>query len=85
MDRGQGFVDRFQALAPVGQKRSKKACTSSSNVRKNRYPDIVAYDHTRVKLSNKFNKGSNNYINANYIGMVPGKKQNVTHIAAQGP
>ena len=85
LDRGQGFVDRFKALAPVGTKRSKKACMSSSNTRKNRYPDIVAYDHTRVKLSKKFNKGSNDYLNANYVGLLPGKKQHVTHIAAQGP
>jgi len=46
------------------------------NARKNRYPDVIAYDHSRVKLS------SGNYINANYISC--GRAEQA-YIASQAP
>ena len=84
-DRGAGYQDAFTALAPIGRKRAKKAASSSANVRKNRYPDILAYDATRTKLSSKFHKGTNDYINANYIRAPWADKKPAGHIAAQGP
>ena len=44
---------------------------------------LQSYDATRVKLSSKLNKRSNDYINANYVTAPWSKKP--AHIAAQGP
>ncbi|XP_056303839.1 tyrosine-protein phosphatase non-receptor type 4b isoform X2 [Danio aesculapii] len=51
------------------------------NVSKNRYRDISPYDSTRVIL-----KGTEDYINANFINMdVPSKGEVRRYIACQGP
>ncbi|XP_067271771.1 tyrosine-protein phosphatase non-receptor type 4b isoform X3 [Pseudorasbora parva] len=51
------------------------------NVSKNRYRDISPYDTTRVVL-----KGTDDYINANFINMeVPSKAEVKRYIACQGP
>ena len=47
-----------------------------------RYPDILAYDHTRVKLSPAFHKEDGDYINANFIYGNDAKVP--MYIAAQG-
>uniref|UniRef100_A0A673HNC4 Tyrosine-protein phosphatase n=1 Tax=Sinocyclocheilus rhinocerous TaxID=307959 RepID=A0A673HNC4_9TELE len=53
----------------------------SQNVSKNRYRDISPYDTTRVVL-----KGTDDYINANFLNMeVPGKCEVKRYIACQGP
>ncbi|XP_058616491.1 tyrosine-protein phosphatase non-receptor type 4b isoform X1 [Onychostoma macrolepis] len=51
------------------------------NVSKNRYRDISPYDTTRVVL-----KGTDDYINANFINMeIPGNGEVKRYIACQGP
>ncbi|XP_048038717.1 tyrosine-protein phosphatase non-receptor type 4b isoform X1 [Megalobrama amblycephala] len=51
------------------------------NISKNRYRDISPYDTTRVVL-----KGTDDYINANFINMeVPSKGEVKRYIACQGP
>lgn len=51
------------------------------NAPKNRYPDIKAYDQTRVKLSQINGAIGSDYINANYV---LGYKERKKFICAQG-
>uniref|UniRef100_A0AAR2KEC5 protein-tyrosine-phosphatase n=1 Tax=Pygocentrus nattereri TaxID=42514 RepID=A0AAR2KEC5_PYGNA len=59
-----------------------KAAEKQDNVKKNRYKDIVPFDHTRVKLSLSTSKHDSDYINANFIKGVFGAR---AYIATQGP
>ncbi|KAF5281937.1 hypothetical protein FQA39_LY00461 [Lamprigera yunnana] len=51
------------------------------NKKKNRYTNVIAYDHSRVKLKNS-EDSTTDYINASYI---KGYSDNVEYIATQGP
>ncbi|GAA6095936.1 tyrosine-protein phosphatase non-receptor type 22 [Tachysurus ichikawai] len=61
---------------------STKAADRQDNVKKNRYKDIVPFDHSRVKLSLNTSKNDTDYINANFIRGVFGPTE---YIATQGP
>nr|XP_015102977.1 tyrosine-protein phosphatase non-receptor type 22 isoform X1 [Vicugna pacos] len=52
------------------------------NIKKNRYKDILPYDHSRVELSMITSDEDSSYINANFIKGVYGPK---AYIATQGP
>ncbi|XP_043569744.1 tyrosine-protein phosphatase non-receptor type 12-like isoform X2 [Chiloscyllium plagiosum] len=52
------------------------------NVKKNRYKDILPFDHSRVKLALKISDQDSDYINANFIKGVYGPR---SYIATQGP
>ncbi|XP_063431850.1 tyrosine-protein phosphatase non-receptor type 9-like isoform X1 [Mytilus trossulus] len=53
------------------------------NLPKNRYSDVLCYDHSRVKLPAIVEGDpSSDYINANYVG---GYKQDSAYISTQGP
>ena len=54
-------------MTAVGLEHSKDASLMPENRAKNRYTNILAYDHSRVKLSSIDDEPGSDYINANYI------------------
>ncbi|XP_043086707.1 tyrosine-protein phosphatase non-receptor type 12 isoform X2 [Puntigrus tetrazona] len=52
------------------------------NVKKNRYKDILPFDHSRVKVTLKTSNHDTDYINANFIKGIDGPE---AYIATQGP
>lgn len=72
-----GFNEEFEKL-PVGQTFPWDVSKNPINVEKNRYGNIVTYNHSRVVLSGD---ESQDYINASFID---GIKPDV-YIASQGP
>uniref|UniRef100_A0A8C2WNW5 protein-tyrosine-phosphatase n=1 Tax=Cyclopterus lumpus TaxID=8103 RepID=A0A8C2WNW5_CYCLU len=59
-----------------------KTAEKQENNKKNRYKDIVPFDHTRVKLTLTTAKNDSEYINASFIKGVSGSR---AYIATQGP
>ncbi|KAG7263522.1 hypothetical protein CRUP_000612 [Coryphaenoides rupestris] len=59
-----------------------RAALTKDNVKKNRYKDIVPFDHTRVTLSLNISQHDGDYINASFIEGVTGSR---AYIATQGP
>ncbi|KAK7128946.1 hypothetical protein R3I94_017241 [Phoxinus phoxinus] len=83
-----GFAGEFLKLKRQSTKyRAEKTYPSTAadkqdNVKKNRYKDIVPFDHSRVKLSLIKSKHDTDYINASFIKGVFGSR---AYIATQGP
>lgn len=61
---------------------STKTAEKQENIKKNRYKDIVPFEHTRVKLTLTTSKKDSDYINASFIKGVSGCR---AYIATQGP
>lgn len=84
-DTDYGFLREYEMLPTRFNDRTTKNSDAKENTNKNRYPDIKAYDQTRVRLSermiNGFSSGSD-YINANFV---LGYKERKRFICAQGP
>uniref|UniRef100_A0A3Q3WVW6 protein-tyrosine-phosphatase n=1 Tax=Mola mola TaxID=94237 RepID=A0A3Q3WVW6_MOLML len=59
-----------------------KIAEKQENIKKNRYKDIVPFDHSRVKLTFLTSKNPSDYINASFIEGVSGAS---AYIATQGP
>ncbi|KAG7330993.1 hypothetical protein KOW79_004962 [Hemibagrus wyckioides] len=62
---------------------SVSVAQSESNLEKNRYPDFVPYDHSRVKLKPETNPAREDYINASII--IDHDPRMPAYIATQGP
>ncbi|KFP88899.1 Tyrosine-protein phosphatase non-receptor type 22, partial [Acanthisitta chloris] len=58
------------------------AAEQPENIKKNRYKDILPFDHSRVELSMITSDTDSHYINANFIKGVYGPR---AYIATQGP
>lgn len=83
MDGDYRFSQEFESLKSVHLKsRSWVHSEKQENQSKNRFNNIVAYDHSRVILSLTENDPESHYINANYIDSF--EKANA-YIATQGP
>uniref|UniRef100_A0A673CBP9 protein-tyrosine-phosphatase n=1 Tax=Sphaeramia orbicularis TaxID=375764 RepID=A0A673CBP9_9TELE len=59
-----------------------KTAEKQENMKKNRYKDIVPFDHSRVKLTFTTSKNDTDYINASFIKGMSGSR---AYIATQGP
>ncbi|KAJ7407140.1 Tyrosine-protein phosphatase non-receptor type 12 [Willisornis vidua] len=82
------FASDFMRLRRLSTKyRTEKIYPTATgekeeNVKKNRYKDILPFDHSRVKLTLKTPTQDSDYINANFIKGVHGPK---AYVATQGP
>ncbi|XP_041434116.1 receptor-type tyrosine-protein phosphatase T isoform X4 [Xenopus laevis] len=83
MKRGQGygFKEEYEAL-PEGQTASWDTAKEDENRNKNRYGNIISYDHSRVRLQQTEGDPHSDYINANYVD---GYHRPRYYIATQGP
>ncbi|XP_042908226.2 tyrosine-protein phosphatase 69D isoform X1 [Parasteatoda tepidariorum] len=82
MDSDLLFQTEFEALPDSFKDRTTHASDAPENLSKNRYPDIKAYDQTRVRLPLIDGVAGSDYINANFI---EGYKNRKMFICAQGP
>uniref|UniRef100_A0A8C6N6Y9 Receptor-type tyrosine-protein phosphatase eta n=1 Tax=Melopsittacus undulatus TaxID=13146 RepID=A0A8C6N6Y9_MELUD len=80
-DSNCGFAEEYEELKSAGVHQPKFAAELPENRGKNRYNNVLPYDISRVKLSDR-NSASDDYINANYM---PGYNSKKAFIAAQGP
>lgn len=75
--------DDIKKLSQIeGRKRTTNAANIDANKAKNRYVNILSYDHSRVKLRMVEDDPCSDYINANYI---VGYTYEREYIASQGP
>ncbi|XP_042629062.1 receptor-type tyrosine-protein phosphatase S-like isoform X7 [Cyprinus carpio] len=75
------FSQEYESIDP-GQQFSWEHSNLEINKPKNRYANVIAYDHTRVALSNNDGVPGGDYINANFID---GYRRQGAYIATQGP
>ncbi|CAM9359166.1 unnamed protein product [Lampetra fluviatilis] len=83
-----GFAEEFARLRRQSMRyRSDRTYPTTSgenedNMRKNRYKDILPFEHSRVKLAIQLPAVNSDYINANFIKGVSNPR---AYIATQGP
>ncbi|XP_032381499.1 receptor-type tyrosine-protein phosphatase C isoform X3 [Etheostoma spectabile] len=81
-DEGRLFLHEFQSIPRIFSRYNVKEAKKPCNVPKNRYVDILPYDHNRVQLTTGNGETGSDYINASFID---GYKESKKYIAAQGP
>ncbi|XP_051780082.1 receptor-type tyrosine-protein phosphatase kappa isoform X7 [Erpetoichthys calabaricus] len=82
-----GFKEEYESFFE-GQSSSWDVAKKEQNRTKNRYGNIIAYDHSRVILQPMEDDPSSDYINANYIDIWlyrDGYQRPSHYIATQGP
>jgi protein tyrosine phosphatase len=80
---GMRFSQEYESIDP-GQQFTWDAASLEENKPKNRYANVIAYDHSRVVLQPLPGIGASggDYINANYAD---GYRRPAAYIATQGP
>ncbi|XP_053462317.1 receptor-type tyrosine-protein phosphatase V-like isoform X2 [Nycticebus coucang] len=78
----QAFFLEFEELKEVGKEQPRLEAEHPANTTKNRYPHVLPYDHSRVRLTQLEGDPHSDYINANFI---PGYTNPQEFIATQGP
>uniref|UniRef100_A0A8B9DIP6 protein-tyrosine-phosphatase n=1 Tax=Anser cygnoides TaxID=8845 RepID=A0A8B9DIP6_ANSCY len=78
---GYGFKEEYESFFE-GQSAPWDSAKKDENRMKNRYGNIIAYDHSRVRLQPIEGETSSDYINGNYID---GYHRPNHYIATQGP
>ncbi|XP_064610244.1 tyrosine-protein phosphatase 10D-like isoform X2 [Liolophura sinensis] len=81
-DSDYRFAEEFEELRDVGRDQSCNAAELPQNRAKNRFTNILPYDHSRVKLLPTDDEEGSDYINANYM---PGYNSRREYIVTQGP
>lgn len=76
------FSEEFEELKHVGREQSCSAADLPCNRPKNRFTNILPYDHSRFKLQPVDDEEGSDYINANYV---PGYNSPREFIVTQGP
>ncbi|XP_042071793.1 receptor-type tyrosine-protein phosphatase mu [Haplochromis burtoni] len=81
---GYGFKEEYELNESFfeGQSAPWDSAKKDENRMKNRYGNIIAYDHSRVRLQPQDGGGGSDYINANYVD---GYHRPNHYIATQGP
>ncbi|XP_025765957.1 receptor-type tyrosine-protein phosphatase mu isoform X14 [Oreochromis niloticus] len=81
---GYGFKEEYELNESFfeGQSAPWDSAKKDENRMKNRYGNIIAYDHSRVRLQPQDGDGGSDYINANYVD---GYHRPNHYIATQGP
>ncbi|OXA62769.1 tyrosine-protein phosphatase non-receptor type 9 isoform X2 [Folsomia candida] len=79
----RGLLDEYAEIVSKSPEGLFNASRLRGNVNKNRYSDVLCFDHTRVILStDPAEPDTSDYINANYVD---GYKQRNAFISTQGP
>ncbi|XP_052756791.1 LOW QUALITY PROTEIN: tyrosine-protein phosphatase 10D-like [Galleria mellonella] len=76
------FSEEFEELKHVGREQPCTAADLPCNRPKNRFTNILPYDHSRYKLQPVDDEEGSDYINANYV---PGHNSPREFIVTQGP
>ncbi|XP_055695691.1 tyrosine-protein phosphatase non-receptor type 9 [Lutzomyia longipalpis] len=82
-ERGrQGLVQEYMDIRSRAPEGTFTNARLRNNLAKNRYTDVLCYDHSRVVLSQDDEDPSSDYINANFVD---GYRQKNAYISTQGP
>ena len=80
-NQNEKFSSEYESIEP-GQQFQWENSTFDYNRHKNRYANVIAYDHSRVVINQLYDQPGSDYINANYID---GYRKRNAYIATQGP
>ncbi|XP_060067797.1 tyrosine-protein phosphatase 10D-like [Ylistrum balloti] len=75
------YAEQFEDLKEIGREQPCSAAELPENRGKNRFTNILPYDHSRVKLLPTDDEEGSDYINANYM---PGFNSRREYIVTQG-